>query len=138
MSLPTSHLAYPDCVKVLDAALDNEAGVRVQMVDEASCIRFRMRCNQVRVLQRQFNTQAFDKGHPQHGASAWDALVIRYRQDDGKWYIYVERVSFGMGEIEPLGETVPQIEHEPQRALPPPTDDFADSTMVVENVRRRV
>lgn len=145
MSLPQSHLAYPDCIAAFDAALDNPVGVRVQMADQDACIRFRMRCNQVRVLQRQFNAKAFDKGHVMHNASAWDPIIVRIKEDDGRWYVYFEKVSVGMGAIEPLAEGTTLIEEEPQKALPPPDeDDFANSTMVVEDavehipLRRRV
>lgn len=115
MSLPTSLLSYPDCLKFMDRALEFTEGARIRMDSEAAAIHFRMRCQQARSLDRQGNLKVYPTSHFMHGRSQYDVMTFRLRQEDEVWYVYAERADLTEpGQIEGLGEAV----EAPTPALP--------------------
>ena len=91
--------AYEDCYAILDKALLDASGVRVGMLDEASCHTFRSRLNYARMLDRRQNRDAYDSSHPMHGQSEYDKLQFRIIEGDDEckrisspWWVYVEHL----------------------------------------------
>jgi len=107
MSLPTSHRAYVDCFDVLDKAIEDDLGVRVKFETSEEATHFRLRCHNARKLMRQMNTKIYQDGHPMHGASPYDHLVIKVHSDG---WLYVEKVTVLAQEIVPLSKGEPEPE----------------------------
>lgn len=110
MAPPTSRLAYIDCYKILDAALEDKLGVRVRTSNEAQAQILRSRLHYARRLIRDENLAVYNPGDPLFGRSPYDVLVIRFRDAAnrpiplnyiGEVYVYVEQRQ-APGEIEPL------------------------------------
>ena len=112
MSLPTSRGAFGDCYKVLDAALDDEKGVRVEFRTHENANYFRMRLHQARAINRKDNADTYDRDHPLYNASPYDQLVVRLHAINGSYWLYIEKNRVeDLGAIEPLSE-VPTIEYD--------------------------
>lgn len=129
MAISSSHLAYKDCYAVMDQAVEDSVGVRVEMDDYDKALHFRMRLHQARAIDRRRNAGTYPPDHPMHGLSAYDKLVCRIRQEEGKFWVYLERNTLRVGQVEPLSATsndqlVP-LDEEPvdEVVLPEPTDD---------------
>lgn len=102
MSLSTSLLSYSDCMKLMDAALEDATGARMRCHDGRNATHFRMRCQQARSLDREKNAQTYEKDQWMHGRSAYDRLVFRIVEDEGRYYVYANQIEAEMGEIEAL------------------------------------
>jgi hypothetical protein len=117
MSYPNSHMAYTDCFEVMDRALADEKGVRLLMADRTAAEYQRTRINYARKMNRRQNEKIYsDPEHPLHGASAYDKLVCRIKQYNGKCWLYVEHYAPIYKGIEDLTE----IEPEPPPDAPTP------------------
>lgn len=103
MSLSTSRQAYADCYEVFDAAMENDAGVKVKMQSEDAAYFFRMRMHQARSLVKKDNSRIYPDDHPLYGASEYDRLAVKIRKLNGDFYIWVEPHGVQRGEIEPIG-----------------------------------
>lgn len=99
MATSTSRLSYTDCFELMDAAIGNVRGVRVQ-AEHSAATNLRMRLHTARRIDRSDNQQTYHQDHPLHGRSIYDELAVRIR--DG--WLYIERVSTKNLKIEPLGE----------------------------------
>lgn len=106
MSLPNSIAAYTDCFDILTRAVDDPKGVRVRFADEGKAKFFQLRANQARTLQREESMRIYDRGDVRWGKSEYDALVVRNPIEDteGAWWVYVERHSAQITEVESLSE----------------------------------
>ena len=102
MSLPTSRHSYRDCQGLFDAALSDPQGARVKVESIDAATHFRMRMQQYRKLDRQDSTLIYEKGDPKYGVSTYDPLVVKIKNVEGEFYVQVEHVGLGLGEIEPL------------------------------------
>lgn len=130
MTISTSHLAYGDCYEAMDRALTNSRGVRVAVADMDAATFLRMRMHQARVIDRRRKTEIYpEPDHPLHGASPYDKLVVRLRNEDGRTWVYIEQVSGLSNEIEPLGEElaptaepIPEPEEILEVSEPEPTE----------------
>jgi len=98
MTLPTSRLAYHDCFEAMDAALADPRGARIKTPDAGH---LRMRMHQGRNLDRKENAQTYEEGHPLHGRSIYDKLVLRVKIIKSETYLYIEQIKLN-GEIESL------------------------------------
>lgn len=79
MATSSSRLAYEDCFEALDRALASAKGIRMTVADENSAVHMKNRLHYARKLDRDSNAETYDPGHPLHGTSQYDALVIRLR-----------------------------------------------------------
>jgi hypothetical protein len=62
--------------EILDRALASPKGLRVEFDSRDKAIRFRDRCNKLRVQDRKLDARAREKG-PEDGVSQFDCLVLR-------------------------------------------------------------
>lgn len=96
MSASTSRQSYTDCFIYLDRALDAPHGVRIKIgaVEDpraaGAAHQLRVRLNYARKLDREESCAIYPKDHPEHGVSAYDALVFRIVQYDEVTYIQIE------------------------------------------------
>jgi hypothetical protein len=105
--------AYDDCRKLFEAAMADPKGARAILGEESACINMRTRMHYFRKLDREANERTYPMGHPQHGTSIYDTLVVRILPDeDGAYWLYVEPRSTDLY-IEGLSETPPLIEINP-------------------------
>lgn len=128
MAITEAKLAYLDCAEVLDKANGTASGCRVHVQGYNEAINLRMRLHQCRHLDRREMRRIYDEDHPMYGSSAWDGLVVRIKEIDEVWWVYVEKRGAGILKIESIDdlpkqlthEPVKQIEHEPIKMLPAP------------------
>lgn len=104
MSASTSRLAYQDAYDILDQAVENSVGIRVQVPDEGAGFNLRLRLHQARSIVRKENKEIYPEDHKLYGRSIYDPLVIRIKKEATKWWMYIEKMSAESLTIEPLGE----------------------------------
>lgn len=93
MTLSTSDLAYVDCYKLLDQALDARKGIRIQYASESDVNYQASRFNKARSLDRIKNTTLHQPGDLLYGKSLYDGISIRKRSDDnGVWYVILVKI----------------------------------------------
>lgn len=69
---------------------------------------FRLRCNQARILHRKENAKVYPEGMPLHGASEYDPLQLKLKEDtEGGWWVYAERTQLDPSAVELLSEMDP-------------------------------
>lgn len=91
MTLPNTPMAYTDCYDLLDKAIEDPRGIRVEMKNVDAATFFRMRIHQARAIDRKANAQTYEPGQPLHNASTYDKLAIRIRKMHDKWWLYIEK-----------------------------------------------
>lgn len=99
--------AYHDCFDLYDRAMAHAIGVRANLPSEAAARTFQLRMNYARVLQRREATRIWPKDDPKWGKSEFDPLIVRIRpaaEDDGTWWVYVERHGINLTNIEELDD----------------------------------
>lgn len=137
MSYPTSHMAYLDCFEVMDRALADGQGVRLRMADRTAAEYQRTRINYARKLNRKQNEKIYpDPEHPLHGASPYDKLVCRIKQQNGACFLYVEQYAPIYEDIEDLSELEPEPTGAPDHDAPAPTPDLSTITKTI--IKRRI
>lgn len=104
MATSQSRLSYTDCYEVLDKAIANQKGIRVEVSDLGAGRHYRVRLHQARSIDRKDNKETYPEDHKLHGRSVYDQLVVRLRLVKSKWWMYIERFSTDNLNIEPLGE----------------------------------
>lgn len=104
MATSPSRLSYTDAFDILDGAMANSKGVRVEVNDAGAGMHLRVRLHSARMIDRNDNKTEYPPGHKLYGRSIYDQLVCRVRKDDGKWWLYLERFSTASLNIQPLGE----------------------------------
>lgn len=78
MPLSSSILAFPDCQRVFERAIDSKKGVRLTFKNERAAKTFAFRCNQFRKLDRKQNEKVYtEPAHTMHGASVYDTISVR-------------------------------------------------------------
>lgn len=93
MTLSNSDLAYTDCYKLFDQALDARKGIRIEYGSESMTNYQASRFNKARTLDRIKNCSIHPEGAPLHGKSIYDAISIRKRSDnDGVWYVVLVKI----------------------------------------------
>lgn len=131
MTIPTSHLSYTDCYDTMDRALEDEQGVRVKFRTFGEATFFRMRCHQARAINRRMNKELHEVGHPMHGGSIYDRLILRIRESGAVAYVYIEKMTNIMGDIESLADVWEELPA-PQKAI------ASAKPLQIEHVKRRV
>lgn len=124
MTTSNSRLSYEDCFLILDKALASPNGLRLKFKEHGDAIHFRLRCHCARSIDRYDNKQTYpgpnletgDAGHPMHGRSVYDDIVIKVRLRQGVTYADILLRSKSEYEIEELGgaETEEEVEAEPE------------------------
>lgn len=114
MSLTESRLAYADCFKVLDAAVADPKGARVPVKDYSAGVYLRMRLHQARKIDRIENKKTYELGHPMHGLSNYDKLVMKLYEIEEQWYVYLERPDSVEIEVQPMSEVLGIEDHSDQ------------------------
>ena len=114
MPTSTSRLAYTDCSKFLDEALDDNQGARIFIGSYGQANYFATRLNTFRRITRDDNRAMYpDPSLPLHGRCEYDTLSIRLREDsEGNWWVYAVKVILNMDNVERLSEIddTPQLE----------------------------
>lgn len=104
MSLSTSRGAYRDCFALLDRALDDTRGIRVELRDPAVATYLRLRVHQARQIDRAENLTTYpEPDHPLHGRSPYDCLTLRIDEGPPCW-LYLDKIHVEVRRIEPIPE----------------------------------
>lgn len=105
MALSDSRLAYEDVFKVLDRAIEAPNGIRIKFAKRGDALRFRMRINYGRNLDRKTNRENFEIGHPMFGRSLYDGITVQDPVRDGpNYWLYIKQLSGESLEIEELSD----------------------------------
>jgi hypothetical protein len=132
MSLPTSRLAYEDCLDAMDRALEDPKGIRIRVPDRDAAHVLRQRMHQARVLDRNANRLKYpEEGHAMHGCSVYDRLRATIRRTKAGTFLYLEQINLDQNGIEDLSK----IEDDP--TIAPEAGDPAVLAAVVEAAKRR-
>src|ERR1017187_8574274 len=122
MSLSNSRLAYTDCYTLLDRALDEPRGIRIEVNDLAAANYLRMRIHHARTIDRQENKVTYpDKDHPLHGRSPYDILIARIEGDEDSGLLYLDKQKVEIISVEPIPADF-QVEFKPVRMLEAPKE----------------
>lgn len=113
MSLPTALRAYEECRDLFDRALDDPKGARACLETYDACFAFRTRMHYFRRLDGKANAKTYPADHPMHATSIYDTLQVRIlRDEDDKFWLYIEPRAGGITAIEGLSEVGDLVEVE--------------------------
>ena len=105
MSLSNSRLSYTDCFKLLDKAMDEARGIRVEVQDGDAANYLRMRIHHARQIDRKENVVVYpDTGHYLHGRSIYDEIVCRIENLDDRVFLYLDKQKVDILGVEPIPE----------------------------------
>ena len=105
MSISMSRQSYGDCFDLMEKALEDAKGVRVCLGTGDKATFFRMRCHTARQINRKDNMEIYKAGEPMHGASIYDKLTFRIKEDeDGQFWVYAEKTELEPGSVESLSD----------------------------------
>jgi len=92
MTMSNSRLSYEAEYALMDKALAETKGVRTPIGSRAAAMKYRLRLNQARALDRKLNAKAFAEGMKMHGASKYDELVFTVQEDtEEENWVYLEK-----------------------------------------------
>ena len=136
MSLSNSRLAYTDCFDLLDRALDEPRGIRIELADHNSANYLRMRIHHARTIDRNENTKTYPADHHLHGRSPYDILVCRIEGSAPAW-LWLDKQKVEIGRIEAIepGEQIEQAP-EPLRLNGPQAEIVVHNPVVIEPVQQ--
>lgn len=124
MSLSNSRLAFTDCFALLDRALEETRGIRVEVRDEDKATYLRMRIHQARIIDRRENKVTYpDPAHHLHGRSPYDILVCRIETANGSTWLWIDQQIVEIGRVEAIPEGA-QIEYQPMKLLEGPREEL--------------
>lgn len=106
MTVSTSRKAYKDCYDLFDRALAAPLGIRNRCTDPGQANHLRVRLHQARILLRRESLSIYAEEDPNHGASPYDSLIVRIKDVDGHWWVYLEPRMMN-GVVEELTEDTP-------------------------------
>lgn len=104
MATSSSRLSYNDCYDILNLALANTKGIKVEIADYGIGNHLRVRLHTARTIDRKDNRSSYQPDHKLYGRSIYDPLVIQLKNEDDKWWMYIQRMDASALNIEPLGE----------------------------------
>lgn len=111
MSLPESRLAYDDCIKLMDRAIEDGVGARTKKPDHSQAAFFRLRAHKCRQIIRDDNRQMYrtDPTHPMYGRSVYDKLRFTLEPADpadgaDAYWVYARIIDIDDADIESLSE----------------------------------
>lgn len=103
-----SKFQFDDLRQLFDKAIESERGIDIRQKSSPAAMAFRHRLNSFRVNDRNDNAQIYPVGDPLHGASVYDAIVIRVVEvpghPDGNWVCRMEKRTadnYSIEEIKP-------------------------------------
>lgn len=76
MSATNSILAYPDCAKALNRALESTKGIIVTFDNAKDAIAFQRRCYAFRRIDRKDNMSLYPEGHQLYARSIYDVCYL--------------------------------------------------------------
>ena len=115
MTTPTSRAAYKAEYDLLDKALESTTGVRIEFESQGDARHLQVRLHKARSYDRDLNRESRSPDDPLYGVSDFDCLTVRIREDEGKWWVYIERYATGfrVEEIKTRATSIPT--HKPRR-----------------------
>jgi hypothetical protein len=135
MSLSNSRLSYVDCFDLLNRALDEPRGIRVEVPSLDAAIYLRMRIHHARQIDRNENRSIYpDPGHYLHGRSIYDIFVIRVESGPPAW-LYLDKQKVEIGRVESIPET--KVLEAPQALLMIEGPKVQQPTAIPAKVLRR-
>ncbi len=91
MNAPRSDLAFPDCRRFLDKAVNDEKGWKMIFKERGEATNFRLRCYTARRRQLKLNSQVnlgeSNASEKARTTTHWDGLVILVREVDTGWAV---------------------------------------------------
>ena len=137
MSLSNSRLSYADCFALLEQALDEPRGIRVEVADEAAATYLRLRIHHARVIDRAENAKIYpDPDHYLHGRSIYDCFVCRIEAKPGEAWLWLDKQKVELGRIESIPEGARLVDGpKPMLQLAPP--DLPIVMPIQAQIRRR-
>jgi len=90
MPVPTNRGTYGPYYEVLDRALDSQSGIRIECADKGSAFQYRVRIHAARTLDRELNKSSREPDDPSFGRSDYDNLIVRVRNNSGRWWVYIQ------------------------------------------------
>jgi hypothetical protein len=88
---------YPDCLAIFAKAEENRFGIRIKCVDYGTAMQLRTRMHRARAKAR-------DESH----FTDYDHLIVRVKEDDDSWWVYVEKLDALTQDIQPIGIQKPK------------------------------
>ena len=101
MTFSTSIKSYADCFDLFDRALASPLGIRNRCEGPGDANQLRGRLHYARNLQRKESRSIYDSDAPEYDTSAYDPLLVRIRESDGAWWVYIEHRRVA-GEVQEL------------------------------------
>lgn len=102
MTMSNSRLSYEAEYALMEQALEATKGVRTPIGSRPAALKYRLRLNQARALDRKLNATAFAAGMKMHGASKYDELVFTVQEDTtGENWVYLEK-ALAPTHVEPI------------------------------------
>ena len=68
--------SFPECIEILQQALESERGLKLTFPTPEAAFSFRMRCYSARRCAQRESKKLFVPDHPMHGKSFYDSLVM--------------------------------------------------------------
>lgn len=105
MTTPRTRQAYLAIYQILDQALASPAGARLKVESHDAAVNLRMRIHASRAVDRESNSQIYEKGHHLWWASIYDVLQVRLEVDPSDshcWVLIEPRIPKLIGTIEPI------------------------------------
>ena len=104
MPLSNSTLAYVDCQKAFERAIDTAKGVKMTYKSVKEARNFAFRCNQFRKLDRLENKKIYpEEAHSLHGRSVFDTIRVRVEPgDNGFGVVFMEKINLEALETEDI------------------------------------
>jgi len=125
MAISNSRFSYGDCYDLMDKALADQKGIRIKFTSWGDALHFRLRLHTARRIDRKDNLDIYPGGHPMHGKSPYDPLIMRIKStaDDTTW-LRLEKVDAREFTIESLADddVEPELEFKQFKPIvkPPP------------------
>lgn len=104
MTTSTSRIAYSDCFELMDKAMDDPRGVRINFPDLGDARNLRLRLHTARKIERQENALTYEEGEPLYGRSAYDILYVPIIKHNKGWWVYLKKRVIENFQIEKLSE----------------------------------
>ena len=101
MTFSTSIKSYADCFDLFDQALASPLGIRNHCDDYGVANQLRGRLHYARNLLRKESRRLYEPENPDYDKWAYDPLLVRIRESDGAWWVYIEHRRVA-GEIQEL------------------------------------
>jgi hypothetical protein len=102
MTTTFSKAGYADCFDLFDRALESPNGIRNACRDRGAAKHIVVRLNTARVMSRRESREVYAEDDPHFGVSPYDPFIIRAKEVEGSWWVYLEPRAV-TGVVEELG-----------------------------------